>query len=60
VQIISYQKFTETLTSPTHITLFKTEPLKGVGLLVMTPALGLAFVDACSVVPARLLNLRAI
>jgi len=45
VQIISYQKFTETLTSPTHITLFKTEPLKGVGLLVMTPALGLAFVD---------------
>ena len=45
VQIISYQKFTETLPSPTHITLFKTEPLKGVGLLVMTPALGLAFAD---------------
>ena len=45
VQIISYQKFTDALPSPTHITLFKTEPLKGVGLLVMTPALGLAFVD---------------
>ena len=45
VQIISYQKFTETLISPTHVTLFKTEPLKGVGLLVMTPALGPAFVD---------------
>ena len=45
VQILSYQKFAETLTSPTHITLFKTEPLKGVGLLVMPPALGLAFVD---------------
>lgn len=45
VQIVSYQKFTEALSSPTHITLFKTEPLKGVGLLVMTPALGLAFVD---------------
>jgi flagellar motor switch protein FliM len=45
VQIVSYQKFTETLPSPTHITLFKAEPLKGVGLLVMTPALGLAFVD---------------
>lgn len=45
VQILSYQKLTEALPSPTHITLFKTEPLKGVGLLVMTPALGLAFVD---------------
>ncbi len=45
VQIISYQKFTDALPSPTHITLFKTEPLKGVSLLVMTPALGLAFVD---------------
>ena len=45
VQILSYQKFTEALNTPTHITLFKTEPLKGVGLLVMTPALGLAFVD---------------
>ena len=45
VQIISYQKFTEALTSPTHITLFRTDPLKGVGLLAMTPAIGLAFVD---------------
>ncbi|MFO1486961.1 MAG: flagellar motor switch protein FliM [Verrucomicrobiota bacterium] len=45
VQILTYQKFTESLTSPTQITLFKTEPLKGVGLLVMTPAIGLAFVD---------------
>ncbi len=45
VQIISYQKFTEALASPTHITLFRTDPLKGVGLLAMTPAIGLAFVD---------------
>lgn len=45
VQIVGYQKFIESLPSPTHITLFKTEPLKGVGLLVIPPRLGLTFVD---------------
>ena len=45
VQIVGYQKFIESLPSPTHITLFKTDPLKGVGLLVMPPRLGLTFVD---------------
>jgi len=45
VQITGYQKFTEDLPSPTHITLFKTEPLKGVGLLVIPPRLGLTLVD---------------
>jgi flagellar motor switch protein FliM len=45
VQIVGYQKFIEGLPSPTHITLFKTEPLKGVGLLVVPPRLGLLFVD---------------
>jgi flagellar motor switch protein FliM len=45
VHIVGYQKFIESLPSPTHITLFKTEPLKGVGLLVMPPRLGLTFVD---------------
>jgi flagellar motor switch protein FliM len=45
VQITSYQKFTDTLPMPSQITLFKTDPLKGVGLLVIPPALGLAFVD---------------
>lgn len=45
VQIISYQKFTESLPNPTHITLFKTDPLKGVGLLVISPRLGLTLVD---------------
>jgi flagellar motor switch protein FliM len=38
-------KFTESLPSPTHITLFKTDPLKGVGLLVIPPGLGLTIVD---------------
>lgn len=45
VHIVSYEKFTATLPSPTHITLFKTDPLKGVGLLVLTPRLGLTLVD---------------
>lgn len=45
VQIVGYQKFTESLPGSTHITLFKTDPLKGVGLLVMPPRLGLTLVD---------------
>lgn len=45
VQIVGYLKFTENLASPTHITLFKTDPLKGVGLLVIPPGLGLTIVD---------------
>jgi len=45
VHIEGYQKFTESLPSPTHITLFKTDPLKGVGLLVIPPRLGLTVVD---------------
>ncbi|HEY5234478.1 MAG TPA: flagellar motor switch protein FliM [Verrucomicrobiae bacterium] len=45
VQIVGYQKFIENLPSPTHITLFKTDPLKGVGLLVIPPQLGLTLVD---------------
>src|ERR1700753_413808 len=39
VQIVGYQKFIESLPTPTHITLFKTDPLKGVGLLVIPPRL---------------------
>jgi flagellar motor switch protein FliM len=45
VQIVGYQKFFESLPNPTHITLFKTDPLKGVGLLVIPPRLGLTIVD---------------
>ena len=45
VQIIGYQKFTESIANPAHITLFKTEPLKGVGLLVIPPKLALQFAD---------------
>jgi flagellar motor switch protein FliM len=45
VQIVGYQKFIENLPGPTHITLFKTEPLKGVGLLVIPPQFGLTLVN---------------
>jgi flagellar motor switch protein FliM len=45
VQIAGYQNFTENLPSPTHITLFRTDPLKGVGLLVIPPRLSLSLVD---------------
>jgi flagellar motor switch protein FliM len=45
LQTISYQKFAEGLGSPTHLTLFKAEPLKGICLLDIPPRLGLAIVD---------------
>src|SRR5690242_13284283 len=45
VQIISYQKFTESLSGQTHITLFRTDPLKGVGLLILSRRLSLSLVD---------------
>jgi flagellar motor switch protein FliM len=45
VHIEGYQKFIESLPNPTYITLFKTEPLKGAGLLVVPPRLALTLVD---------------
>lgn len=45
VQIVGYQKFTESLSNQTHITLFRIDPLKGVGLLIISPRLGLSLVD---------------
>jgi flagellar motor switch protein FliM len=45
IQIAGYQNFIENLPTPTHITLFKTEPLKGVGLLIIPPKMSLTLVD---------------
>lgn len=42
---LSYQKFTEGLPSPTHLCLFKTEPLLGVGVLDINPRLALTIAD---------------
>jgi flagellar motor switch protein FliM len=41
----TYAKFTEALPSPTHICLFKVEPLLGVGVLDINPRLALTLVD---------------
>ncbi len=42
---LTYAKFTEALPNPTHICLFKTEPLNGVGILDINPRLALTLVD---------------
>lgn len=41
----TYQKFTESLPSPTHISLFKVEPLVGIGILDINPRLALTIAD---------------
>ena len=45
LQTIPYQKFTEALPNPSHLSLFKVEPLRGVGILDIHPRLGLTIVD---------------
>jgi flagellar motor switch protein FliM len=42
---VAYSKFTESLPASTHISLFKVEPLAGVGVLDMSPRLALSIVD---------------
>jgi flagellar motor switch protein FliM len=42
---VNYSKFTETLPSPTHICLFKAEPLTGVSVLDINPRLALTIAD---------------
>jgi flagellar motor switch protein FliM len=41
----TYSKFTDALANPTHISLFKVEPLVGVGLLELHPRLALTIAD---------------
>lgn len=42
---VAFSKFTESLPSPTHICLFKVEPLTGVGILDVNPRLALTIAD---------------
>jgi flagellar motor switch protein FliM len=42
---LTYNKFTDSLPSPTHICLFKAEPLNGVGVLDINPRLALTIAD---------------
>lgn len=54
---IAYQKFVDELDSPTHLTLFKAEPLRGICLLDIPPRLGLTMVDRLLGGPAHSVNL---
>ena len=42
---VAYTKFCESLPSPTHLSLFKVEPLLGVGILDLNPRLALTIAD---------------
>jgi flagellar motor switch protein FliM len=45
LQTLAYRAFTESISSPAHLVLFKVEPLRGVCILDVAPKLGLAMVD---------------
>jgi len=42
---VAYSKFTDSLPNPTHLSLFKVEPLSGVGILDLSPRLALTIAD---------------
>lgn len=42
---VTYSKFCESLPNPTHLSLFKVEPLVGVGILDLNPRLALTIAD---------------
>jgi flagellar motor switch protein FliM len=54
LQIVSYQKLTEGWAEPTHLILFKTEPLRGVSILEIPLHLGLTMVDRLMGGPGRI------
>lgn len=45
LQTLSYQRLVESLPAPTHLSLFKADPLKGVGIIEVSPRLALLIVD---------------
>lgn len=45
INTVTFQEFANTLSNPTHVTLFKVEPLTGVCVLEVNPRLGLTIVD---------------
>lgn len=55
---LPYQKFVDELASPTHLTLFKAEPLRGICLLDIPPRLGLTIVDRLLGGPAHSVSLE--
>lgn len=55
---LPFQKFVEELAQPTHLTLFKAEPLRGICLLDLPPRLGLTIVDRLLGGPAHPVSLE--
>jgi len=45
IETAPFNDFTATLPNPTHITLFKLEPLRGISVIDVRPAIGLAMID---------------
>jgi flagellar motor switch protein FliM len=45
IQVLPYQRMAESWSDPAHLTLFKTEPLRGVSILQIPTPLGLSIVD---------------
>jgi len=53
LQTIPFKKFCESLPNPTHLSLFKVDPLRGIGILEIHPRLGLTIVDRLLGGPAQ-------
>ncbi|MGH8020520.1 MAG: flagellar motor switch protein FliM [Opitutaceae bacterium] len=45
ISTLVYRRFTADVSNPSHVVLFKVEPLAGVGVIDLNPQLGLAIVD---------------
>ena len=58
LQTLTYQKFTESIGSPCHLTLFKVEPLRGICILDIRPRLGLTIVDRLMGGPGHSVNVN--
>jgi flagellar motor switch protein FliM len=50
---VPYKKFAEALPNPAHLSLFKVDPLRGIGILDIHPRLGLTIVDRLLGGPAQ-------
>jgi flagellar motor switch protein FliM len=53
LEVVPYHEFIHALPNPTYLTLFKTEPLRGICLFDMPPRLGLTLVDRLLGGPAQ-------
>lgn len=58
LQTLTYQKFLDSLQNPTHLTLFKAEPLQGLCIVEISTQLGITIVDRLLGGPAHAVNLE--